>query len=94
MKRHRALVVGVIAGSMLWSGTAMAQAKPTCDPKAQAGSPERVAGQVVKVDQAAGKVTIKEADGKTYEFHADKDTVQAIKVGDRLEAKLRTPPTC
>jgi hypothetical protein len=55
----------------------------------QAGSPGKVSGQVVKIDQASGRVTIKEADGKTYEFHADKDTLQALKVGDRLEATLR-----
>ena len=69
-------------------------AKPGCDPKAQAGSPERVAGEVVKVDQAAGKVTIREADGKTYEFHAHKDTLQSLKIGDRLEARLRAIPNC
>jgi hypothetical protein len=94
MKMGRAIVAGVIAAGMLWSGAAMGQAKPGCDPKVHAGSPEKVAGQVVKVDQAEGKVTIKEADGKTYEFHADKDTLQNLKIGDRLEAKLRPPPTC
>jgi hypothetical protein len=74
----------------------MGQAKPTCDPKSQppAGTPERVAGQVVKVDQAAGRVTIKEADGKTYELHANKDTLHTLKVGDRLEATLRTATAC
>jgi VCBS repeat-containing protein len=76
----------------------MGQAKPTCDPKVQpgspAGTPEKVAGEVVKVDQAAGRVTIKEADGKTYEFHANKDTIQTLKVGDRLEATLRTASAC
>jgi VCBS repeat-containing protein len=49
---------------------------------------------VVKVDQAAGRVTIKEADGKTYELHANKDTLQTLKVGDRLEATLRTATAC
>jgi hypothetical protein len=94
MKMQRALLAGVVAAGMLWSGAAMGQAKPPCDPKAQASSPEKVAGQVVKVDQASGKVTIKEADGKTYEFHADKDTLQNLKIGDRLEAKLRSAPSC
>jgi len=94
MKMSRAILAGVAAAGMLSSGAAMGQAKPGCDPKVQASSPEKVAGEVVKVDQAAGKVTIKEADGKTHEFHADKDTLQNLKIGDRLEAKLRTPSTC
>jgi Cu/Ag efflux protein CusF len=94
MKMQRTLLAGVVAAGVLWSGAAMGQAKPGCDPKVQASSPEKVAGEVVKVDQAAGKVTIKEADGKIYEFHADKDTLQNLKIGDRLEAKLRAAPNC
>jgi hypothetical protein len=89
MEMRRAIVAGILAAGVLWGGSAMGQAKPTCDPKVQAGSPGKVSGQVVKIDQASGRVTIKEADGKTYEFHADKETLQALKVGDRLEATLR-----
>lgn len=94
MKIRRALLAGAVASGMLWSGAAMGQAKLACDPKAQAGSPERVAGEVVKIDQAEGRVIIKESDGKLYEFHAHKDTLQVLKVGDRLEAKLRPVPSC
>ena len=46
---------------------------------------------MVKVDHPTNRVTIKEADGKTYEFTADKETLQNLKVGDRLEATLRVP---
>jgi Cu/Ag efflux protein CusF len=86
----------MVAAGMLWGGSAMGQAKqqPTCDPKAQAGAKEKVAGEVVKVDQAEGRVTIKEADGKAYEFRAHKDTLQNLKVGDRLEATLRPASAC
>jgi hypothetical protein len=95
MDMRRAVVAGVLAAGMLWGGSAVGQAKqPGCDPKAQAGAKEKVAGEVVKVDQAEGRVTIKEADGKTYEFHAHKDTLQTLKVGDRLEATLRPAATC
>lgn len=94
MRIRRALLTGLVAAGMLWGGTVTGQAKPGCDSKAQAGSPERVAGEMVKVDQAAGKVTIREADGKTYEFHTHKDTLQSLKIGDRLEARLRAIPNC
>lgn len=94
MRMYRALVAGVVSAGMLWSGAAMGQAKPACDPQAKVNSPEKVDGQVVKVDHAANKVTIRDAGGKTYEFHADKDTLQNLKIGDRLEAKLRSTPSC
>ena len=92
MDIRRAMVAGVVTAGLVWGGAAVAQnqPKPMCDPKVQAGSKEKVSGEVVKVDQASGRVAIKEADGKTYEFLAQKDTMQNLKVGDRLEATLRT----
>jgi len=46
----------------------------------------------MKVDLAAGKVTVQEADGKVHEFQASKEALQSMKAGDRIEAKLR--PAC
>jgi Cu/Ag efflux protein CusF len=94
MMIRRGLLAGVIATSVLWSGTAMGQAKPACDQQGKASTPEKIGGQVVNIDHASGKVTIREADGKNYEFHADKATLENLKIGDRLEAKLRTAPAC
>jgi hypothetical protein len=78
----------VLAGALLVSGArhVRAQNKPDC-PK---GAAERVEGQVMKVDAAQGKVTVREADGTTHEFQASKETLQDMKVGDRIAAKLRT----
>ncbi len=94
MRMYRALMTGLVAAGMLWSGTAMGQTNVGCDPQTKVNSPEKVEGQVIKVDHAANKVTIREASGKTYEFHADKETLQNLKIGDRLEAKLRATPNC
>jgi Cu/Ag efflux protein CusF len=94
MRIRRALLAGLLATSVLSSGMAMGQTKPACDQQGKASTPAKVEGQVVNVDHAAGKVTIREADGKNYEFHADKATLQNLKIGDRLEAKLRAAPTC
>lgn len=92
MSVGRVLLVGLVGATMAWTGMAVGQTKPTCNSQIAKGStPERVAGEVVKIDQATGRVTIREADGKTYEFTADKSTLQSLKVGDRLEATLRTP---
>ena len=46
----------------------------------------------MKVDAAAGKVTVQEADGKTHEFQASQEALKTMKAGDRIEANLR--PSC
>ena len=93
MRIRIALLAGLVAAGSMWSGSAMGQAKPACNPQIAKGSsiPDRIAGQVLKIDHPTSRVTIKEADGKTYEFTADKETLQNLKVGDRLEATLRAP---
>jgi hypothetical protein len=53
-----------------------------------------VEGKVVRVDTAQGRLAVVEADGKTHEFQASKETLQDLKVGDHIEATLRTPPGC
>ena len=78
----------------LWTGTVMAQAKPDCDAQGKVRTPEKVEGQVVKVDMAQGKFTLRGADGQTHEFQASQETLQGLKVGDRMEAKLREAPKC
>jgi hypothetical protein len=82
------IAAAVLAGALLVSGAGhvQAQAKPDC-PK---GGPERVEGQVVKVDTAQGKVTVRGADGTTHEFLASKETLEDMKVGDKIAAKLRS----
>jgi hypothetical protein len=56
--------------------------------------PERVGGEVTKVDMAQGRVTVRESDGTLREFQASKETLQNVKGGDRLEAQLREAPKC
>jgi hypothetical protein len=91
MTRRIAIAAGLMAGALMWSGGAHAQAPPDC-PKP--GAPGTVAGQVVRVDQGSGKVTVRAADGSTHEFQASKETLQGMKIGDKIEAKLRVPDKC
>jgi Cu/Ag efflux protein CusF len=93
MKPYKALVVGVMATIPLWTGFAAGQAKPACD-QMKASAPQKVEGRVVRVDTAGGKVAVAEADGKTHEFQASKDTLKDLKVGDKIEANLRSLPAC
>jgi hypothetical protein len=57
-------------------------------------TPERVEGEVTKVDVAQGRVTVRQSDGTIHEFRASTETLQDLKVGGRVEAKLREAPKC
>lgn len=93
MKPFKAVATGIMLAVPLWAGFAAGQSKPACD-QAKAGAPQKVEGKVVRVDQAQGKVAVAEADGKTHEFQASKETLKDLKVGDQIEAKLRSVPNC
>lgn len=81
-----------VAAFVTASGAALAQAPANC-PKPNA--PAMVQGQVVSVDQSKGTMMVRTADGSTHEFQASKETLQDMKVGDRIEAKLRpASPNC
>jgi Cu/Ag efflux protein CusF len=95
MRMLRALSASVVIASVLWGGAAMGQA--ASDPcaaheKAKANAPKKVEGRVMKVDPAAGKVTIQEADGKVHEFQASPEALQKMQAGDAIVANLR--PAC
>ncbi len=89
MTLRRRLAVTVAAPILLWSGTALAQ--PASPPPRQGHTPQTVEGQVIKIDRAQGRVTVRAADGVTHEFQASKETLQDLKEGDRIEARLRKP---
>jgi hypothetical protein len=44
---------------------------------------------VIKIDRSKGRVTIRASNGQTHEFEASKETLQDLKEGDRIEARLR-----
>ncbi len=85
---------GLAIGLLLWSGAALAQVKPGCDAQGKVKAAEKIEGQVVKVDTAQGKVTVREADGTVHEFQASAETLKDLKPGDQIGAKLREAPKC
>jgi hypothetical protein len=92
MKRWLMLVSALTTTMVLATGLAVAQPKADC--KNRADVPEKVEGQVTAVDQKSGRVTIRDTKGGTHEFQASKETLQDMKPGDRIEAKLREAPKC
>jgi len=80
---------------VLWTGVAVGQVKPACDPQqSTVATPEKVEGKVVKVDAAISKVIVQDRNGRTYEFHASPEILRDIKLGEPIEAKLRPSPSC
>ena len=88
------LSIAVVLGLMLWTAIAHGQARPPCDQQGKLKTPETVAGEVTKVDAAQGKVTVRQSDGTVHEFQASPETLKDLKVGGRVEAKLREAPNC
>ena len=94
MRLGSRVAAGLAMGLLLWTGAALAQGKPGCDAQGKMKTPEKVEGQIVKVDQAQGKVTVREPGGTVHEFQASAETLKDLKVGERIEAKLREAPKC
>jgi Cu/Ag efflux protein CusF len=92
MKRWLLTSSALATGALLTAGLAFGESKEECTKRTQ--TPEKVEGQVVAVDQNAGKVTIRDFKGTTHEFQANRETLQEMKPGEKIEAKLREAPKC
>ena len=93
MKRWLVLSGVLTTSAFLATGLAFGQPKAECKNN-RAQTPEKVEGQVTAVDQNAGRITVREKDGTTHEFQASRQTLQDMKPGDQIEAKLREAPKC
>src|SRR5262245_31604621 len=98
MNARSVIAVGLASSALAWgAGASVAQTsapapQPSDCPKP--GTLEEVEGQVVKVDMGRNLVSIRGFDGTTHEFQASKETLQDMKVGDKIEAKLRVAEKC
>jgi hypothetical protein len=91
MNRWLTLTSGFVAVVLLSTGLAFGQ-QPKADCKA--GAPEKVEGQVLRIDPKTDKITVRDKSGGTHEFQANKETVKDMKPGDQIEARLREAPKC
>jgi hypothetical protein len=60
--------------------------------RSKATAPEKIDGQVVKVDPGTGMITVRNSDGTTHEFKGDSQTLRDYKVGDHVQLTLRSQP--
>jgi hypothetical protein len=93
MKRGTMVLASVATFAVLGS-SALAQQPQPSRADCKVATPAKVDGQVVRVDQGAKKLTVRDKDGKMVEFQATADMLQTMKPGDRIEATLREAPKC
>lgn len=92
MRTRVRMSTGLVLAAILSSGAAIGQeVQARCD---RANTPERVEGRVVKVDVERGRVIVHPPSGADHEFNASRETLQDLRPGDRIEARLRTRPDC
>jgi len=96
------LTAAVVAAALLAGGPALAQdkSKANCQPsasargdaKARVKAPEKIDGQVTKVDPTKGMITVRNKDGSLHDFKGDAETLRDYSVGDNIELTLRAEP--
>jgi len=88
-----ALVAALVSAPAV--GVAQQQKKadcpqPSASPGAQA-APQRIEGEVTQINRQTSMVTLRMPDGSIAQFRGNKETLDDLEVGDRIEAKKRTP---
>ena len=99
------LAAALVAAAMLIVTPVFAQGTKTqndCQPSAaakgsaerspKAKAPEKIEGEVTKVDSKNGMITVKRPDGTTHDFKGDAETLREYKKGDTIELTLRSEP--
>jgi aconitase B len=94
MRGATGLVIGLAMVPLFWGSSALAQGKPACTAQGKLSTPQKVDGEVVKVDAGLDKVTVRGKDGAVHEFQVSKETLRDLKAGDHIEAMLREAPKC
>jgi aconitase B len=94
MRGATGLVIGLAMVPLFWGSSALAQGKPACTAQGKVSTPQKVDGEVVKVDAGLDKVTVRGKDGAVHEFQVSKETLRDLKAGDHIEATLREAPKC
>ena len=94
MRGATSLVVALAMVPLFWGGSARAQGKPGCTAQGKVSAPQKVDGEVLKVDAGLDKVTVRGKDGGVHEFQVSKETLRDLKAGDHIEAMLREAPKC
>lgn len=88
------LAVGLLAGLSLGGNVALAETsgKPGDCPKI--GAVEKIDGTVTNIEAQQGVLTLLSSDGTVHKFQASQETLQDLKIGDKIQTKLRISEAC
>lgn len=90
MRKRVVLTAAFLAA--VWPALAGAQAPAQrCD---KSKTVDQLAGQIVKINPERNTITVQASDGTTHELEASREALPNFKIGDKIEAKLRTAPNC
>jgi hypothetical protein len=78
-----------VLGFAVAAGPALAESPQGIATERGSNPKQTVEGVVSKVDPQRNRVTIRDIDGAEHEFEASPQTIDDMKVGDRIEAKRR-----
>lgn len=84
MTRNLGLAVLALTFSLVLGLVVSPQAATAEDPIS-----ETIAGVVTKIDPEQRRVTVQSSDGQPHEFEGSTETLEELKVGDRIEVKRR-----
>jgi hypothetical protein len=73
----------------VWAGPASAQDAQALATERGTNPKQTVEGVVTRIDPQHNRVTIRDPSGGNYEFDASPDTINGMKVGDKIEARRR-----
>lgn len=82
-----AAFVVLAAGAPMKNGNGQA----ACD---KTRTPDKVEGQISRIDKDHQVLEVRKADGTTIEFRVAPDTLKQYAVGDHIQAKLRSATGC
>ena len=86
------LLAAALLGAHVTPALAQTSGQPGDCPKNRAV--ERIDGTVTNVDAQQGMLTLRGSDGTMHTFQASQETLQGLKVGDKIETKLRISEKC
>ncbi len=88
------LAVGLLAGLSLGGNAVLAQTSGQPGDCPKIGAVERIDGTVTNIEAQQGVLTLLGSDGTIHKFQASPDTLQGLKIGDKIQTKLRISETC
>ena len=88
------VAVGLLAGVLLGGPAALAETSGPPGECPRITAVERIDGTVMNIDTQQGVLTLLGSDGTIHKFQASQETLQDLRIGDKIQTKLRISEKC